>query len=102
ALGLIDRAPTRPDELVERIRTAPALGHPLGSMELVAPQTQLTDVLDALKDRGLIVEGEVEQELTPDGESRRATVRFSPKEGVLSKVLNRVTVSVDLTTKFFG
>jgi hypothetical protein len=49
-----------------------------------------------------VVEGEVVQELSPDGQTRRAVVRFSPREGTLSKILNRVTVTIEITTRFFG
>jgi hypothetical protein len=44
----------------------------------------------------LIVEGEMTVELGPEGRRVRETVRFKPREGVLSKVLNRISVSLSL------
>ena len=85
-----------------RIETAPDLGHPYGAMELVPADTPLTELIDALQERKLLVDGEVTQELTQDGRVSRASVRFSPKESVVSKIINRFKVKVDITTRFFG
>ncbi|HUK99097.1 MAG TPA: hypothetical protein VLV46_15700 [Gaiellaceae bacterium] len=100
ALGLLDRAPSASTEILQDIAAAPRLGHPFGEMDLVARGTPLDAVLDALQEKGLVVQGELE--LTADGEVTRANVKFTPREGVVSKILNRVTIKIDLSTRFFG
>ncbi len=102
ALGIIERASASPTDIVDQIALAPSLGHPLGEMELVARGTSLPEIMDALKERGFVVDGEIAQELTAEGESRRASVRFTPKEGVISKLINRVSITIDISTWFFG
>jgi len=94
-LGTIDRSATisgseQPSDIAQH------LGHPAGRMELVPTDTPLTDLIDALKDRRLLVEGEVSVELTEEGASQRASVRFSPREGIVSKIVNRISVNLDL------
>jgi hypothetical protein len=94
-LGSIDRgaAITAADEPAT---LAARLGHPTGEMELVPGDTPLTDLIDALQDRKLLVEGEVSVELTEEGRAQRASVKFSAREGIVSKIVNRISVSIDL------
>jgi hypothetical protein len=75
---------------------AKKLGHPSGQMELVPTDTKLTELVDALRERKFLVEGDVSVELTEGGMTQRASVKFSPREGIISKVINRISVSLDL------
>lgn len=98
-LGAIDRHAViskgqQPSEIAQR------LGHPAGEMELVPADTKLTDLIDALKDRNLLVDGEVSVELTEAGMAQRASVKFTPREGILSKIINRISVNLDLKQIF--
>jgi hypothetical protein len=98
ALGLIDRG----DELhatniTEAVEQSPEIGHPFGSLDLVPTGTSLTDLLDALKERELAVEGEFGYELTPEGAALRASVRFQPRESLVSRIINRLNVKFDIT-----
>jgi hypothetical protein len=94
-LGTIDRNASISDS-EQPTDIAQHLGHPAGRMELVPADTPLTELIDALKDRKLLVEGEVSVELTEEGISQRASVRFTPREGIVSKIINRISVSLDL------
>ena len=67
-------------------------------MELVDQTTALPEVIDALQDRGLIVEGEIGLELGPGGRQMRTSIKFKPREGLISKVKSRFSISVDLKT----
>jgi hypothetical protein len=100
ALGLVDRGVGKPSELLEQLEQAPALGHPYGSSEITTTAKSFGEVIDELVERKLIVEGEVSLETTPEGETIRQTVKFKPREGLLSKLLNRVEVKIDLKSLF--
>lgn len=102
ALAVADRLPrSSPREIIEAVTMTPTMGHPFGKMEILDSNTQITDVVDGLRQLGLAVEGELGVEVTPSGISQRATVKFKPREGLISKVLNRISVNV--TPKdFFG
>lgn len=98
-LGAIDRgapvaSPAQPAQMANR------LGHPSGKMELVSADTQVTDLIDALYERKLLVSGEVSVELSDEGLRERATVKFTPRESIISKIVNRISVSIDLKQMF--
>lgn len=101
ALGLVDRfRPKNRAHLIDLTKSAPAMGHPFGQPEIVQASSP-QQVIDELLDRGLAVEGELTIDIGPDGQSLRSTVRFKPREGLLSKIINRI--SVDLSFKdLFG
>jgi hypothetical protein len=96
ALGLVDRGSTSPTSLLDEILVTPNMGHPHGQMELLPPETRLVDVVDALQERGLLVQGELGLEVGPQGRHIRTSLRFKPREGLLSKIINRFKFSVDL------
>lgn len=95
ALGLIDRGQHSLETIEEIAKVAPELGHPYGSSELVNAEN-LPALIDGLRERKLLVEGEIGLELTAEGEQQRATVRFKPREGLISKIINRITVKINL------
>ncbi|MDX6696064.1 MAG: hypothetical protein QOF02_3667 [Blastocatellia bacterium] len=100
ALGLVDRGIGKPSDLLEQLEQAPALGHPYGSSEITTTAKNFGEVIDELVARKLIIEGEVSLETTPEGETVRQTVKFKPREGLLSKLLNRIEVKIDLKSLF--
>jgi hypothetical protein len=101
ALGLVDRRkPASEEQLSELMPTAPQLGHPYSAMEILPRETGLSEVIDALRDRKLIVEGEVGYEVTEAGESTRATVKFQSREGLVSKLINRFELRINLKSLF--
>lgn len=97
ALGLLDREPVNVGEIVSRLTQTPHLGHPFGPPEIIDTPLQLNEMIAALQDKGLLVEGEAEIEVTGDGRSVRARVAFKPREGLISKLLQRFSIKVDLS-----
>jgi hypothetical protein len=98
-LGAIDRgAPISSPE--QPALMARGLGHPPGKMELVPTDTSLPHLLDALRERKLVVSGEVSVELSDEGRRERTTVKFTPRESVLSKIINRISLNIDLRQMF--
>lgn len=104
ALGLVDRGTTQLSQVVDRLSQAPSLGHPFGPLEITPSLTSITKVIDVLQERKLIVEGEIGLEVTPEGQSFRTAVRFKPREGFLSKLINRFSFNfnIDLKDLFRG
>lgn len=96
ALGLVDRGVHDSACIENEIATAPALGHPLGQMEIVERNISPVDVIDALQERKLLVEGEIGFELSEDGKTTRYSVKFKPKEGIISKLINQISIRLDL------
>lgn len=96
AIGLIDRGITSPREILKQVLSAPEIGHPYGDMELVGDDVRVRDVIEALQQRALVVEGEIGWELGPEAKTMRTTLRFKPREGFLTKLINRVSISIDL------
>ncbi len=99
ALGLLDREPVSIGEIINRLKETSNLGHPFGPLEVIDPPVTLNEVVDALQERGLIVEGEATCEVTPEGRSVRAKVCFRPREGLVSKLLQRFSFKVDLSLR---
>jgi hypothetical protein len=102
ALGLIDRSPAARTQILDEIRTAPDLGHPFGPLEIISPDVPILHLIDALQDRGLVVEGDMTTEVTPEGKAIRNTVRWKPREGLLSKLINRLRINLSFKDLFPG
>ena len=97
ALGFADRNPASIGTIASTIKLAPAMGHPLVAPELVNSRFDLVAVVEELADLGLLIEGECGFEVTEAGHKQRATVRFRPREGLISKLLQRFNVKIDAT-----
>lgn len=97
ALGLIESSPKSVATIIDEIAQVPQIGHPFGELELVRPDVKLVDVVAALQEQGLVVEGEVGFELSPSGGNARATVKFRPREGFMSKLSRIVSLKVDVS-----
>lgn len=96
ALGLIDRGIHKPTDIKSELQRTPSLGHPLGQMEILDPNTSPLEIIDALHDRKLVVEGEYGIEVSDEGKKARMTVKFKPKEGLISKLIGQFSLRVDL------
>ena len=79
ALGLIDRGITDRAQVPTLISKAPELGHPLGTPELTSVGHNLMETVEALEDKGLVVDGELGVSITPSGTEVRANVKFKSK-----------------------
>jgi hypothetical protein len=102
ALGLVDTLAGKHRSILDVLSEAPKIGHPFGETELVRSDTSVADLLDTLSAQNLVVDGEYSFELTPTGQSIRAVMRFKPRESFLAKLLNRVSVSLNLKDLFGG
>jgi hypothetical protein len=99
ALGLSEQLSSTPAEIVERLARTPEVGHPFGELEIIEPGVRLIDTISALQEFGLLVEGEAGVEITETGKTMRAQVRFKPREGLLTRLANILSVKVDLSLK---
>ena len=70
------------------------IGHPFGDVEILDSSTQLKELVESLNDRKLIVKGEFGFEISPEGKSVRGQIKFAPREGLVTKILNRISVSL--------
>ncbi|TAJ84624.1 hypothetical protein [Reyranella sp.] len=96
ALGLAEKGVNSPSQIVDIVRDAPAMGHPLGSTELVPATTQLPELLDQLGERGYVLDGEHGVEITEMGRTTRTLIRFRPREGLITKMLNRFNLNANI------
>jgi hypothetical protein len=98
-LGLIDRANLPRDALGRTVEQFRDIGHPVGEPELVRSRGIL-EIIDELQDKGLVVEGKADFTLTEAGNKVRATVAFKPRESALSKLINQLRLSVNISNYF--
>jgi len=98
ALGFAEQLST-PREIVDRLSRTPDVGHPFGELEIVDPSIRLNDTVSALQELGLLVEGEAGVEITETGKTIRAQVRFKPREGLLKRLSNVLSVKIDLSLR---
>jgi hypothetical protein len=108
ALGLAEQSSLSTDNLVKQLLYAPEFGHPFGKSEIVSTEVNLDNlnhslasIIDSLQERKFLIEGEAGLEITPDGDSIRATVRYKPRESFLSKLSNVISVKIDVNLKDF-
>jgi hypothetical protein len=97
ALGIADRNAAPIGTIASAIKLAPAVGHPLAKPEFTNSRVDPVGIVEELVGLGLLVEGECGFEVTPDGNMQRATVKFRPREGLISKLLQRFNVKVEAT-----
>jgi len=98
-LALVDGQPGRTDDVVGRLLRVPEVGHPFGPLEVLRPGIEMVHIVDALQERGLVVEGEMGVELTKEGTSVRALVRYKPREGLLARLSRVFSIKADLNLK---
>jgi hypothetical protein len=101
-LGIVERQTDDPGMIQKTLPNVPTIGHPFSKPELVSAMTPLPDLISALTDRRLLVEGETTIELSEEGRIVRTTVRFKPREGLVTKIINRMSVSFSLKDLFGG
>ncbi len=102
SLGLVERGIHNPDVLLEQLTMAPQIGHPFGEQEIVSRSISPYEVIDELRQRRLLVEGEIGYEISEEAKTVRFAVKFKPREGLLSKLINRFSVNIDLKDLFKG
>ncbi|HEX8888295.1 MAG TPA: hypothetical protein VF779_03920 [Pyrinomonadaceae bacterium] len=97
ALGLIEsgRVHSLP-QLIDQLVRTPDLGHPFGPNELMTVKLSFTEMVKELQNLGLVKEGTSGLEITDEGRRTRALVRDKPREGLLFKILNRISANLYL------
>lgn len=98
ALGFIEKEIHMKEDLIKKIENVPTYGHPFGENELIDAK-KLNHVVDALKEKGLVVEGEFSLGITEVGKEKRMIVKFSPRESIFKRLSNIISIKVDLSIK---
>lgn len=98
-LGLIENTKAPVEMILNQLSKVPSMGHPFGESEIISADVKLFEIISVLKEQGLAIEGEVGLELTPSGMATRSTVRFKPREGLLSKLLNIFSFKFEINLK---
>lgn len=100
ALGLIDRSVGRRNAISEKTSSLEELGHPLAAPEIVDANVKMSEMIDALKERDLVVEGEFGYEVTAEGKTVRSTVKYRPREGIFARIVDRTGINIDTSNWF--
>jgi hypothetical protein len=100
ALGLAERHGGTSQSIANALELSPDLGHPFGRPELTTTGN-VAEVVEQLQDLGLLVEGEFGLEVTAAGSSTRASIKFRPREGFVSKLLQRFNLNVGINPNDF-
>ncbi|MDR3466805.1 MAG: hypothetical protein P4M07_12750 [Xanthobacteraceae bacterium] len=100
-LGLADNDIKLQGSLVRAAEEAPRYGHPIAPSEIFRDAATLGEVLEELKGRGYIAEGEIEEVITEEGKKIRQNLKIRPSESLFSKLSKLINVKVDISTKDF-
>jgi len=104
ALGLIDRG-FNTAELIERgVGLAQQEGHQVAPNAIVPDASDIHDLMDALRAKGLTLEAEfASEQLTADGQTIRKSLKVKPAEGLIEKLSKIISLKMDLNLKdLFG
>ncbi len=103
ALALAEKKSPNISDLIHDIQTAPQIGHPLAENELVSSKLDLSNTIKTLIEMDYLVEGSVGVKLSSKGEEVRTKLKFKPREGLISKLLSRISINIDFNLKdIFG
>ncbi len=94
ALALVEKGIGDHNAILRDAGLAPQMGHPFGDAEILDGATKFEELVEKLRDSKLIVEGEYGFEISQEGRSVRGNIKFSPREGLVSKIINRISVSL--------
>lgn len=98
ALGLIELNPDKESNIIKTVSEVPLIGHPFGDNEIIDVK-KIDDIIEALKDKGLAVEGEIGMTLTQQGLEKRAIIKFSPRESIFKRISNMISLKLDFNLK---
>jgi hypothetical protein len=99
ALGVAERGITKREEITEIVRSAPREGHPFGPMELLPTSGDIKNIIDQLAENSFVSEIDHVVKVTNDGAMTRTKIKATPREGAVSKLINRFRFNVRLSTK---
>lgn len=101
ALGLVERGEFASiHQLVDQLVRIPDSGHPFGPSELIPPQGSFTEMIEMLRDHKLIAQDKDRLEITAEGLLIRSHIRERPREGLLSKILNRTSATLSFKSSW--
>jgi hypothetical protein len=95
ALGLAERAVKPARQIVGDLLRAPTFGHPFAAFELVDSCPDPGEVIAALQEGGLLVEGDAGVAVTERGKAVRAQVRTRPREGLVARLTRALSIEAD-------
>lgn len=99
AMGVMDHGLSSSQQVASATTLAEAEGHRVTKSDLVPDATTVPEVLEELKSKGYVAEGEFSYELTEAGESLRKSIKVRPAEGLISKLISKLNFNVDVSTK---
>ncbi len=99
ALGLIDRGGASDAQLGTGFDITWAQGHEITGNSLVEETSDLAEIVEQLKSKNYVMEGEFSFELTDEGRNVRKSVKFRPREGLIARISRIISVKVDLNLK---
>lgn len=99
ALGLAERGLVTPEQLIQDLERTPDEGHSFSKPEFLDTSSSVKNIVHELKEEGLLVEGDLGLEITKEGQSIRAEVRFSPREGLVKKLSRIFSLTANLDLK---
>ncbi|WAC27886.1 hypothetical protein [Ancylobacter sp. SL191] len=100
ALAVIDRGVGDRDLILNHVSRAPVIGHPFGVPELT-DASDLPHMLQELSDAGYVAEGEFGYEISESGTTQRATIKYRPREGAISRLINAFKLNVNVNPSDF-
>ncbi|HYO91720.1 MAG TPA: hypothetical protein VEQ40_08795 [Pyrinomonadaceae bacterium] len=101
ALGLIERGQINSiPQLIDLLVKTPDLGHPLASTEIMPPRQSFMEIIEELQARQLVSRGAGRFEITDEGRALRSRVRERPREGLISKILNRLSANLNFKSSW--
>lgn len=98
-LAVIDRGMASSEGIAKAIQKLEGIGHIVAPNEFLERSQDVLAVIDELLGRGLVAEGELGLTVTNPGQAIRSIVKYRPREGAISKLINRLSVNIDVSPK---
>ena len=103
ALALIDRNEVRGiPQLIDHLVKTPDLGHPFGPTEIMPAQHSFTDLINELRRRNLVADSAQGFAITEEGRAVRRGVERTPREALVSKILNRLSANLNFKSSWLS
>jgi hypothetical protein len=101
ALGLIERTQINSiPQLIDLLVKTPDLGHPFASTEIMPPRQSFMEIIEELQARQLVLRSAGGFAITDEGRALRDGVRERPREGLISKILNRLSANLNFKSSW--
>jgi hypothetical protein len=87
AISIADRQAVTATTLQSCLDSSTSIGHPLSSHEFLPATARFHETIDQLQARKFLVQGERTLEIGPEGTKIRESIKFKPREGLVSKII---------------